>query len=56
MITDLVLENQKIIMASVGTFAAIQILFAVAGFGVLGPVAGASPLTFTKAPSPRNPV
>jgi hypothetical protein len=43
-------------MASVGTFAAIQILLAVAEFGVLGPVAGASPLTFAKAPSPRNPV
>ncbi len=41
-------------MASVRTFAAIQILLAVAGFGVLGPVAGVSPLTFTKAPSPRN--
>jgi len=43
LITDLFLENQKIIMASVGTFAAIQILLAVAEFGVLGPVAGASP-------------
>ncbi len=30
-------------MASVGTFAAIQIHLAVTGFGVLGPVAGASP-------------
>ena len=43
-------------MASVGTFAAIQILLAVAEFGVFGPVAGASPLTFAKAPSPRSPV
>ena len=41
-------------MTSVKTFAAIQILFAVAEFGVLGPVAGASPLTFANAPSPRN--
>ena len=35
-------------MASVGTFAAIRILFAVAGLGVLGPVAGASPFDICK--------
>lgn len=52
--TDLILENQKIVMASAGTFAALQLLLAVSGFGLLGPVAGTSPFSITKAPSPRN--
>jgi len=47
-INDLILGIQKSIMASVGTFAAVQILLAVAGFEVLGPDAGRNSFVFSR--------
>ncbi len=47
-ITDLILGIQKSIMASVGTFAAVQILLVVAGFEILGPDAGRNSFMFSR--------